>query len=137
MLDKDKLLGPRETTASGFPEADVPVANMGIVHVRGLSRIEGFLLQKIDNLEIRERKMLALAMVDPVMSEHEVGTWQVMAASGELDPVAAKVLELSGQGDNAAKLIYKAFEADPGAEFRVLSGDQAGPDGGRAEGEPG
>jgi hypothetical protein len=117
-----------------MPEDDVDVANMGTVRVRGLTRIEGFLLQKIEDLQTRERKMVTMAMVAPAMEEHEVGQWQNLAASGELDPVAAKILELSGQGDGAGKLVYKAFEAGQLDEFRVRPSGEAGPDGGGIEG---
>ena len=42
-----------------------------------------------------EKKLLSLAMVDPKLTEEEVGEWQAASAAGELEPVRA-IMELSG-----------------------------------------
>lgn len=128
MVDKDLLFKPR------LPEADVDVPGVGTVRVRGLSRAEVLSLQRAEGRDTltTERKMLALALVDPVLTEAEVGRWQKACAAGELEVVSNKVAALSALRDGAAKEVYKKFEADPDAEFRVLPGGETGDDGDEA-----
>ncbi|HEX6969408.1 MAG TPA: hypothetical protein VF174_11455 [Micromonosporaceae bacterium] len=105
MVDKDMLLKPR------LPEADVDIPGVGTVRVRGLSRDEVLVVRKATDAEhvdgpralTLERKLLAAAMVDPQLSEAEVGRWQQSAPAGELQPVVEKVQELSGLDEGAAK----------------------------------
>ena len=133
-MDKDKLLAPRTGTPSGLPEDTVDVAGMGTVRVRGLNRVEILLLQKIEDLSTRERKMLTFAMVDPELAEHEAGQWMRVSAAGEIEPVTTRIAQLSGMLPDAAKEVYQEFEADSEAEFRVLPGAEVGDDGGDAAG---
>lgn len=86
---------------------------VGTVRVRGLSRDEVLVVRKAtDNdaakvdgprILVLERKMIAAAMLDPVMTEAEVGEWQRAAPAGEIEPVVAKVQELSGMSEGAGK----------------------------------
>lgn len=97
-MDKEILLKSR------IPEAEVEIDGVGIVRVRGLTRDEVFLLQKhTDNVEKLERKMLSIAMLDPKLTEAEVGKWQMNATSNEIEPVADTIRELSGLGEGASK----------------------------------
>ena len=137
-MDKDLLLKPR------LAEDDVEIPGVGTVRVRALSRAEVLMVRKAtDNADsvdgprvlVLERKMLAAAMVDPVLSEAEVGAWQQVSAAGELDTVMTVIQRLSGMLDDSAKEAVKEFEAAPDAEFRALPGGEAGPDGGRAAGD--
>jgi hypothetical protein len=117
-VDKEALFKPR------LPEADVEVPGIGTFRVRGLSRAE---VLKLNNVSANgplavERAMLAMALVDPELSEGEVKQWQEASLAGELEPVSDKVAELSGMKDGQAKEAYQAFEQDPDAEFRVLPG---------------
>ena len=66
--------------------------------------------------------MLALALLDPVLTEAEVGRWQKASTAGELEPVTNKVSELSGMTEGAAKAAYEEFESDPDGEFRLPPG---------------
>lgn len=106
---KAKLLGKRANTATGLPEDTVDVPGMGTVLVRGLSRGEVFMMQKaradggIKTEEAWERRMLSLAMLDPTMSEDEVGTWQHVSPAGEMEPVGEKIRELSALNEGADK----------------------------------
>lgn len=115
-FDKDLLFKPR------LPEADVEVPGIGTVRVRALSRAEAMLVRKADGTAAVERKMLALALVDPVLTESEVGRWQKASIAGELEPVTDKVSELSGMTQGAAKEAYQEFDEDPDAEFRLPPG---------------
>lgn len=116
-MDKELLFKPR------LPEADVDIPGVGTVRVRGLSRVEVLAVRKAtDNAEsmdgprvlVLERKMLAAAMVDPELTESEVGQWQKAAAAGELEPIVTAVQELSGMLDGSAKAAVQTFRGEPG-----------------------
>lgn len=127
-MDKELLFKPR------LPVADVEVPGIGTVRVRGLNRAEAMAVQGAKGTEATERKILALGMVDPELTESEVGQWMKAAPAGELQPVSEKIAELSGMLDGSAKEAVKEFEANPDAEFRVLPGAEAGDDSGPAAG---
>jgi hypothetical protein len=141
-MDKEKLLAPRADTETGLPEDDVQVPAVGTVRVRGLSRDEVIGIRKAaDNdpatidgkrVLILERKMIALAMIDPELSEAEVGQWQRIAPAGELDAVTVKIQELSGMAEAATKSDLPGDGERPGSGDGVLPGDQAVDDGGPA-----
>lgn len=128
------LLAPRNGTPSGLPEDVVEAPGLGAVRVRGLNRVEILLLQKIDDMQTRERKMLAMAVLEPAMAEHQAGLWQTLSPAGEIEPVTTRIAQLSGMLPDSAKEAYQEFEANPGAEFRVLPGAEAVDDGGDAAG---
>lgn len=106
---KAKLLGKRADTASGLPEDAVPVEGMGTVLVRGLSRGEVFAMQKaradggIKTEDAWERRMLSIGLLEPAMTEEEVGEWQRVSPAGEMEPVGEKIRELSGLSEGADK----------------------------------
>src|SRR3546814_749313 len=106
---KAKLLGKRADTASGLPEDTVEVDGMGSVLVRGLSRGEVFAMQKskadggIKDEQAWERRMLSIGLVDPAMTEAEVGEWQRVSPAGEMEPVGQKIRELSALDEGADK----------------------------------
>ena len=110
-------------------ESDVEVPGVGTIRVRALSRSEVLAVQhlgrtgKVGPAAI-ERKMLAYALVDPELTEAEVGEWQQASAAGEIEAVTDEVVALSGMEDmaKAAKAAYKEFEANPDAEFRLPAG---------------
>lgn len=133
---KSRLLAPRATTPSGMPEADVEVPGMGTVRVRGLSRLEAIHVQSARGTAAIERRMLALAMVDPPMTEAEVGAWQRASEAGEMDPVSNKVNELSKMDSGAAKEAMREMLADDGAAFRDVPSAEVESDGSGATGEP-
>jgi hypothetical protein len=125
-----------------LPEADVEVPGVGTVRVRGLSRAEVMAIRSevkdeadaIKRVAAIERKMLALALVDPELSEAEVGKWQKASTAGEMEPVTDMVQVLSGTVEGAEKAAYKEMESDPDSEFRDVPGAEAGDDGGPAPG---
>jgi hypothetical protein len=138
-FDKERLFKARLT------EADVDVEGLGTVRVRALSRAEVLRVRSavkgeedaIKRQADLERKMLALAMVDPELTEAEVGQWQAASTAGEMEPVTDKVQELSGLLQGAAKEAYVEFEQNPDAEFRLPPSGRAehdrGPDAGGDE----
>ncbi len=125
---KARLLKPR------LPEADVDVPGVGVVRVRGLNRAEAMRVQSANGTEATERRIVAFGMVDPPMTEAEVGQWQRAAPAGDLEAVSNKIAELSGMLAESAKEAMKTFEAAPDEAFPVLPGPEAGDDGGSAPG---
>lgn len=132
-MDVGRLLAPRADTASGMPEDDVDVHGVGTVRVRGLSRAEVIAMRELDLPTLQhERRTLAAAMVDPEMTEQQVEQWQAVAVAGELRPVVAKVLDLSGLGEGAAKAAYRSFRDESGPGVGAPDRGEAGDDGGAA-----
>lgn len=127
-MDKDLLFKPR------LPEADVEIPGVGTVRVRALSRAEAMAVENAKGNAAIERKLLALGLVDPKLTEAEVGQWQSAAPASELEPVSNRIAELSGLLPDSAKEAVKEFEANPDKEFRLLPGAEAGQDGGADEG---
>jgi hypothetical protein len=110
-VDKDLLFKPR------LPEEDVELPGVGTIRVRGLSRIEGIHVQAASGVEATERRALALGMVEPTMTEEEVGRWQRAAPVGELQPVAEAITRLSGMDEGSPKAAVIDFETSPETEF--------------------
>lgn len=123
-LDLDAL-----ATRADLAEADVPVRG-GRVRIRALTRSEVMSVRSrvkdvadaIKRTAELERFMLAKAMVNPEMTVSDVQRWQDGSAAGEIEPVVARVQELSGLADGAAKEAYEGFDRDPDAEFRLPAG---------------
>jgi hypothetical protein len=126
-VDKAKLV------ASRLDEEEFEVEGVGTIVIRALSRFEVLQIQKVmgddKGTAAKERALLAMAMVDPPMSEGDVGKWQKASKAGEIEPVTARVMELSGMMPGADKAAYKEFEASPDAEFRDDAGGEAVHDG--------
>lgn len=103
-IGKDLLLARR------LGEYEVEVPGVGTVIVRALSRVEALELkgQEIELLEW-ERKVLAVAMVNPALTEDEVRQWQEVSPAGELEPVTSAVLDISGLNGEAAQEAYAQF----------------------------
>ena len=123
-MDKSLLFKPR------LPEDTVDVPGVGVLRVRGLNRLEAMHVQAAKGPEETERRILALGMVDPKLTEDEVRQWQRASAAGEIEPVSTRIAQLSGMVAESPKRAYQDFEADPGSEFRLLPGSEAGDDGG-------
>jgi hypothetical protein len=109
-VDKNVLLN--QTVPSG--PVDIP--GIGTVTVRGMTRYEMQMLGKIEaGDEVKERKILAMTMVDPTMSEGDVEAWQMCSPAGQINRVAMEVNRLSGIGRDAEKEAYKSVRDDAGA----------------------
>lgn len=129
-MDKGALFKAR------LPEDVVDVPGIGAVRVRGLSRIDLLTIHRADTSApgAFERMLLARAMIDPELTEEEVGQWQEASSPHEIEAVASVVTRLSALHKDAAKDVYKEFESDPDAEFHVLPGEGVGDDGGSVAG---
>lgn len=127
-MDKSLLFKPR------LPEDTVEVPGVGVLRVRGLNRLEAMHVQAAKGPEETERRILALGMVDPKLTEDEVRQWQRASAAGEIEPVSTRIAQLSGMVAESPKQAYQDFEADPGSEFRLLPSAEAGDDGGSPPG---
>lgn len=132
-VTKDQLLARRVDTETGLPEEDVPVAGLGTVRVRGLTRDEVVELRSVDDMREHECKTLACGLLDPKLSEAEVREWRKVAVAGELTPVVNRIMWLSGMAGGSAKEAYKSLRDRSGSGVRVLPGGEAGDDGGVAE----
>lgn len=115
-MDKELLFKAR------LAEEDVELPGVGTIRVRALSRAEVISVRKAtdDNPDgprvlTLERKMLAAAMVDPVLTEDEVRRWQDASAAGELQPVTEAIQRLSGLGERPDKAAYADFRGHPGS----------------------
>lgn len=102
-MDKELLFKPR------LKEDEVLIEGIGVVRVRELNRDESLLVGGMDEgWAAKERKLVSLGCVDPVLTEDEVGQWQKASGNGELDAVSGRIAELSGMTDGAAKEAYKS-----------------------------
>lgn len=96
---KSALLSDR---MSGRVET-VEIDGIGSISVRGLSRYEMVQAGKIEDPVHQERFILSKAMMDPKLTEDEVGQWQEGSPPNEINEVATKINELSGIGQGAGK----------------------------------
>lgn len=128
-MDIELLLARR------VPEREHEIPGVGTVRLRGLTRAEGMKLSGIKDLALRERYALSCAMVDPVMSEAQVGLWMQAAPAGELEELGQIVAELSGMAPGADKAAVGTFPSGPIDPVRVLPGDETGSNGGGATGD--
>jgi hypothetical protein len=80
----------------------VELAGVGTVRVRGLNRFEAMIVAPLKGIEM-ERRAVAFGLVDPELTESEVGQWQKAAPAGELQKVAAVIQRLSGLDEGADK----------------------------------
>lgn len=123
-FDKELLFNPR------LPEAEVNTP-LGTMRVRGLSQHEAHVVEQTSGSLARERKILSFGVIDPELTESDVGQWQKAAPAGEVTKVALAVAELSGMLDGADKEAYKSFRDESGTGVSVLPSAEVGNDGGR------
>lgn len=100
-IDKALLFKPR------LPEADVEIEDVGTVRVRGLSRAE-VLETNSGDTATRERRILAVGMVDPPLTEDEAQQWQSSSPASEIGPVVDRIVELSGLKATSSKDAFKS-----------------------------
>lgn len=106
-MDKELLFKPR------LAEADVELPGVGTLRVRALNRVEAVRVEGTKGTEARERLILSLGLVDPELTEAEVGRWQKAAPAGELQPVALRIAQLSGLLEDAPKEAMQTFRDEP------------------------
>ena len=97
MVSKGELLAWR------VPEGEHEIEGVGTVKIRGLSRAEAIELRKVDDAAVADRRMVALGLVEPKLTEDEVKTWQENSPIHEIEALTVAIGELSGQGAGAQK----------------------------------
>lgn len=97
-MDKELLL---KRQAAGNTR-EVPIADVGTVTVRALSRREVKRATVKDEDET-ECNLISAALVDPVMTPEEVAEWLDGAPAGDSVTVADAILEISGMAEGAQK----------------------------------
>lgn len=122
------------TTVDPVGEGDVTLASGKKVRVRGMTRGEVFVMQKVYGSDeaAKERHIVSKCMLIPEMSEQQVGAWQREPANGNLDKVTEFIRELSKVKAGADKSGVSGIRADSESGVRVLPSGQAGDDGSRA-----
>lgn len=94
--------------AIGPEEIEVP--GVGTVTIRPLTRAEALGMQDVDmRADVMEQKLLAMAMVDPQLTEDEVAEWQANSPAGLMHDVVLRIIEISGMHQVAAKSAYADF----------------------------
>jgi hypothetical protein len=95
--------------SSAGPE-EVEVPGVGTVTIRPLTRAEALSMQDIEmRADVMEQKLLALAMVEPSLTEDEVAEWQANSPAGLMHDVMLRIIEISGMQQIAAKAAYADF----------------------------
>lgn len=111
-----------ELMLSTLDEDDVELPNGQVVRVRALSRSEVLRIQKstrgsdgATDAAAIERMTLALGMVQPRLTEAQVGAWQAATKAGDhIGRATARIRELSGMDEDAPKEAYKSDRGEPG-----------------------
>ena len=91
-----------------LPESDVEIPGVGTVRVRGITRgqyLHAGRAMAGDDPDVQrfEKLLITAGMVDPALSEDEVGQWQRTAGAGEIARVVEMIQELSGARQDAPK----------------------------------
>lgn len=98
-----------ELTSDRAGEEDFMLPSGRWVRVRGLSRGEVYMMQKskadggIKDEASWERRMVHLALIQPPLTEEQVGNWQQGPAGGDLEQLTDKIRDLSKLGEGAEK----------------------------------
>lgn len=97
--------------ARGIGTETVTLEGVGDVVVRPLTRGEVLALQKQgeQDPDVMEQKLLAIALVEPKLTEADVKEWQAVAPAGELEPITEAVERLSGLRRTEVKDQMKRF----------------------------
>ena len=103
-VDKAALLTKR------FGVEDVEVPGVGTVQIRALTRAEALSVQGVEiDVEVLEQKLIAMAMVDPQLTETEVKEWQTCGSAGEIQVIVEAIVRVSGLEGYTAKAAYANF----------------------------
>ena len=103
-VDKAALLASR-----GIGLTTVSLGELGEVKVRALTRAEALSFQGEHDEADAEVKLLAVALVEPRLTEDEIRQWQQVSPAGELQPVVLAILKASGMEQDAPKQAMKRF----------------------------
>lgn len=83
---------------------DVALSNGKVVQVRGMTRYELMLTRKgTEDIIVIERRMLAMCMTKPILTEPQIEKWQKSTGPMVIAPITEAIRELSGLVDDADK----------------------------------
>lgn len=109
-MGETKHVSKADLLKKRFGEEEVEVPGVGTVRVRALTRGQALELQGKEMPVVEmERRLIALAMVEPKLTEDEVGEWQDNTTAGELQGVMEAIVRLSGMEAHAGKAAYQQF----------------------------
>jgi len=95
---------PEELFDVSLPEDDVQIRPGVWVRVRALTRAEMVRAGKLEENRLRQEQFLvAIASVQPKLTEEDVARWQRASRFMELEKLGRKINELGGIGKDAAK----------------------------------
>lgn len=97
-MDKELLLKRKASDTR-----QVPIAGVGDVTVRGLTRGEVKAINSDFKDDDRENALISLALLDPVLTVDEVAAWLNEAPAGDSVAVMNAVAELSGMAEGSAR----------------------------------
>lgn len=90
MMDKAKLFERR------IPEADVTIDDLGTFRIRGLTRGEAMAVADTPGgTAAKERLIVSLGCIDPVLSIQDVKRWQENSLPEELELLTTAIASLS------------------------------------------
>lgn len=95
-MNKEKLFEPL------LLEEEYDIPGRGKITIRPMTREELHRLRNQDTGD-SERATLAACIVDPRLTVGEVRLWQEAAPAGEISPIIARIMEISGLGEGAGK----------------------------------
>lgn len=106
-MNKEALFAPR------LPTREINVPGIGTITVRALSRYEQMVFSKAAAGDVAtfDRKQLAACLVDPELTEDEVGRWMRGAPAGEISIIVGIIGELSGTDKEVKELQKAAFKS--------------------------
>lgn len=112
---------PEQLVKQRAGEEDLLLPSGLLVLVRGLSRGEVFMMQKaradggIKTEQAWEQRMVALALLQPQLTEDQVMEWQQGPAGGDMETLTEKIKVLSKLGEGADKSGVPGTGDDAGA----------------------
>jgi len=91
----------------------VNIPGVGTITVRAITRFEQMVFSKAaaGDVTVFDRKQLAAALIDPELSEDEVGRWMEAAPAGEISIIVGIIGELSGTDREVKALQREAFRS--------------------------
>jgi hypothetical protein len=109
-LSAENLLTP------SLQEEDVEIPGKGFVRVRAVNRFESVMVRKgTDDDAVIERRLLAIGLVEPKLTEAQIEHWQKTAGAMELVNVVRAINRLSGWRRQDEKEAYETFRGESGS----------------------
>lgn len=111
-MTRDDSLKARLLGQSGprFQEKTITLEGVGDITFRALSRDEvltGRERNKNKTTAEIERVLVALAMIEPQLTEDEVAEWQAASPAGELETITREIMHLSGMNSTSGQPLDK------------------------------